>query len=1679
MKMADLDSQDDVSTELAHIDEVHPDPELNGYDDRPTLDRVSPHQKSCENNSFLVAEIETLNNTVDDVTMEPLYISEQTNDTEGYKIGDIVWAKIGRYPFWPSVICVDPSSKIHYKECTGFKKSVCIHVRFCNDHGRRSWVRTIEKYFGKDALLTKHPSCTASIKYNKKVMETWNSAVKEADFLMTLNVDTRMVEFFKTFNETPSDGSTNKSSPEKTAEPSVAGKIRTYSRKRSQTIVVDHESIKKIIKTENLTTNHTNASKSIDIPIYMRSDDVDSTISNLSMSYEYNEKIDTVFMNGIPKKTYPPKHLINEKSLSDSDPDVDKKDNSDNTSILFFRSGINDDNIIVTKSTRKVPESLKKRIKLLEDIKDVNEKYSNTTTSPFAAKKNVKSKSTNLYDNDCSNEVNQSMKSSPFSQKKSNLIEKESSSEPETTESETSSRNDNYSSVFLANQTNRELFVKTLKKACIVCENYQNTIRCTGTCQNYFHKECFAKSGEKSSCQNQPTKAIKKPKYSVRSKRRRSKSLKNKPKYTNSTLNNETIGQELAEEINDDINNVNDNSNCIDSTSETVSLSIKDGSSSSDQSKSDKLTEIVEQVNIQQPDSSESAYEETVFKTSEEKIEKMFNKPKKMSINGIKPVKHIDSEYMCNLCKANKVNCFSCGLNIDKDSEQKFFTCKLASCGKVYHENCLDEWPQCQWIQGFSNSKQAIVCPLHVCHLCISDNPKSKCKLKFPAEKLIRCIRCPTAYHRSEYCLPAGSQVLTYSNIVCSRHFVPAKGQVYHMNSDWCFICTLRGSLVCCDLCPSSFHLECLNLPRSKVEGGFTCEECQTGRYPLYGEIVWAKIATYRWWPAQIVFPNQIPDSVNAIPHSIGQFALQFFGTYDYYWLNRGRVFNFHEGDDENILVKNTTKNINQVFQDAIIEAAQAHNAYILDKDRYDAKEINDSLKNPPKYTKIKFNKPVGNVKMESNLITMTSCECDPTKPNPCGPGSDCLNRMLMFECQPRLCPAGDKCNNQRFEKTLYPSMEPFLTNDRGWGLRTLEDIKEGSFVIEYVGEVIDEEEFKNRCYEMQKQNEQNYYFLTIDHNRMIDAGPKGNLSRFMNHSCEPNCVTQKWTVNGDTRIGLFALQDIPASTELVFDYRLQSCSGVEKKPCQCGATRCSKYIGVKVDKEEEKKKTTLFNDADKSKASSKKQKSPKYKAESSDIEKSDDSIKSKIKPSSGKHSFTSKNENSDTSVTKIQWRKSTGSTNITKTDISSGSSNCIVTRRSLRNNPSAQCQRKHIEHCANQQNNGVMAKTRKTRKPLKSKKSPQKSNEVLDVFDSTELTETKAESSRHSLTRLAKSRHLVLSKKKSDDGNMKKKKIILETITKRKKKNVVITPIVDSSKIIKHKEISHKKKSIKKDQTNKRNLLSTNYFKNNTCLVCGKGHTELICKNKKCPRVFHLSCMNKSRIAKSGFICPSHYCSICKKRKVVAKCKFCVESFCAAHIKGNVFKDPLGNGMLCITHYPDKKHSSNRTNSLIVPEAVDKFKKLVEKSENVAAHCATVPIAEVAFPLNNLTNDDSLEELELDTNDEKDYMLTQVIKDESDREYIHIGGFNVSNISDLVVGKESNFVTPTNTDGDMFKPSSTNVVIDIESASALYHPTDSLGLVSIAGEHKDNHDYVNVQYVPETKTKWIADAEP
>ncbi|KAK1794675.1 hypothetical protein P4O66_001391 [Electrophorus voltai] len=117
------------------------------------------------------------------------------------------------------------------------------------------------------------------------------------------------------------------------------------------------------------------------------------------------------------------------------------------------------------------------------------------------------------------------------------------------------------------------------------------------------------------------------------------------------------------------------------------------------------------------------------------------------------------------------------------------------------------------------------------------------------------------------------------------------------------------------------------------------------------------------------------------------------------------------------------------------------------------------------------------------------------------------------------------------------------------------------TFVLEYCGEVLDHKEFKSRVKEYARSKNIHYYFMALKNNEIIDATLKGNCSRFMNHSCEPNCETQKWTVNGQLRVGFFTTKAVKAGTELTFDYQFQR-YGKEAQKCFCGAPSCRGFLG-------------------------------------------------------------------------------------------------------------------------------------------------------------------------------------------------------------------------------------------------------------------------------------------------------------------------------------------------------------------------------------------------------------------------------------------------------------------------------------------------------------------------------------
>ncbi|XP_015885762.3 uncharacterized protein LOC107421114 isoform X1 [Ziziphus jujuba] len=189
-------------------------------------------------------------------------------------------------------------------------------------------------------------------------------------------------------------------------------------------------------------------------------------------------------------------------------------------------------------------------------------------------------------------------------------------------------------------------------------------------------------------------------------------------------------------------------------------------------------------------------------------------------------------------------------------------------------------------------------------------------------------------------------------------------------------------------------------------------------------------------------------------------------------------------------------------------------------------------------------------------------CHCKRPSDGSFGCGDDCLNRVLNIECVQGACPCGDLCSNQQFQKRQYAKVEKYPCGKKGHGLKLSQDISKGQFLIEYVGEVLDMHAYEARQKEYALKGHKHFYFMTLNGSEVIDACVKGNLGRFINHSCDPNCRTEKWMVNGEICIGLFALRDIKKGEEVTFDYNYVRVFGAAAQKCYCGSNQCRGYIG-------------------------------------------------------------------------------------------------------------------------------------------------------------------------------------------------------------------------------------------------------------------------------------------------------------------------------------------------------------------------------------------------------------------------------------------------------------------------------------------------------------------------------------
>lgn len=208
----------------------------------------------------------------------------------------------------------------------------------------------------------------------------------------------------------------------------------------------------------------------------------------------------------------------------------------------------------------------------------------------------------------------------------------------------------------------------------------------------------------------------------------------------------------------------------------------------------------------------------------------------------------------------------------------------------------------------------------------------------------------------------------------------------------------------------------------------------------------------------------------------------------------------------------------------------------------------------PPPYTHIRRNIYLVKKKRDTGVadgIGCTNCrtECS----------DDCVCRVQCISCS-KACHCRDTCTNRPFRKEK--KIKIVKTELCGWGVEAAESISKGEFVIEYIGEVIDDALCEQRLWDMKYKGMKNFYMCEIRKDFTIDATFKGNASRFLNHSCDPNCSLEKWQVEGETRVGVFAARLIEVGEPLTYDYRFVQ-FGPEVK-CHCGAPNCQRYLGTK-----------------------------------------------------------------------------------------------------------------------------------------------------------------------------------------------------------------------------------------------------------------------------------------------------------------------------------------------------------------------------------------------------------------------------------------------------------------------------------------------------------------------------------
>eukprot|EP01102_Stenamoeba_stenopodia_P010352 TRINITY_DN3109_c0_g1_i3.p1 TRINITY_DN3109_c0_g1~~TRINITY_DN3109_c0_g1_i3.p1 ORF type:complete len:384 (-),score=48.63 TRINITY_DN3109_c0_g1_i3:181-1332(-) len=222
---------------------------------------------------------------------------------------------------------------------------------------------------------------------------------------------------------------------------------------------------------------------------------------------------------------------------------------------------------------------------------------------------------------------------------------------------------------------------------------------------------------------------------------------------------------------------------------------------------------------------------------------------------------------------------------------------------------------------------------------------------------------------------------------------------------------------------------------------------------------------------------------------------------------------------------------------------------------------------------------------------------------------SKAITLPVVYECHEACgCYQNSSCRNSVVHQGIRLPLEIYFDRLKGWCVNCSVCIKAGQFICEYSGKVLSSQktqsmfgsstnsstdvrvnytmvlrehfsESKSRDSECKKRKTDNVVVTAID------ASKRGNVGRFINHSCSPNAIVVP--VRGEflvPRAAIFALEDIEPYQEITISYTTTASDTVEtnvtttgnsttttsamsksrtitQRECRCGASNCQQYL--------------------------------------------------------------------------------------------------------------------------------------------------------------------------------------------------------------------------------------------------------------------------------------------------------------------------------------------------------------------------------------------------------------------------------------------------------------------------------------------------------------------------------------